>query len=509
MVEIGAVYVGPKDAVNDYLQHHAHGGGTLMGIMNGIACVKFNTGVKEFATAFAQQKPKLVKTNSEFGKTCLANVKAAGYKIVNKDDGACIGYVVPVPSQGWYFQHVKTVYTEGGFTSKHLAIKALVNYVNAQVDKADVESLKGLSATLMKHLSVVTPPDDPWATTEKKKKPQVAVAIPASTAWTSVKEEINGNQLVGANPQTNADGQIISGEIHYKGIALGYTASNFDGTMKVYHADGTLVAEKAVPGSHTATDQVAGYHSANHSGLKEKIAELNAKIKNTVVDGKIGPTEISQAEGGLHNQPHLSYAAPTADEIAQHFSHDLSNQRGNQVYDLVPGAHLLDIAGTWKYSLKHYTANGYGSINDQLRAGAIQHQATGNHIVHLDKIFTKTPELEEAIVIYRGIDKHAAVSLLGEVGSRVGDTFVELGFSSCSAFVSSAFTAGSNIIMRITVPKGAHVIKPSQAGHFGDKEREIILPREANFLVMRDEIIEKGSYHKRQIDLVFTGSAIN
>lgn len=518
-MEIGAVYVGPKDAIGATVQHWLHGGGHVQ-VFNGDAVVvDFYGSSKVFATAFAQQKPKLIKTNSETGHTCIANVKAIGNKVVNKDDGKLIGYVNQTTHFGWTFQCQINMDVKDGFSSKHLAIKALVNYNNTTIDSL------AINHAVAKY-TVVQPPVDPWATApaipniitdadvpaikkpEPVKKPEDGAPW-LDEAWKSVKQELQGNLLVGANPVKNADGQIVSGEIHFNGVVVGYTKSNFDGTMKVFHADGTLVAPTAVPGAHTATDMVAAHHTEFHSGMQELIAELTAKIKNTVVNGKIAPTELSLSEGGLHHHPVLAYTGPSGPGVLNHFRDQDSHSAGEAMYAKVAGAHLLDLATTWKSSLKHYTANGYVWINNQLRANAIKHPTVANHITRLDKIFTKTPELEETITVYRGIDHGTASTLFGELGSHVGKEFIELGFSSCSAVAASAFTNGMNIVMRITVPKGAHVVKPSLAGHYKDQECEIILPREAKFMVMRDEHVGIGFGAKRQIDLVFTGSILN
>lgn len=533
--EIGTVFVGPKSSVGWEVNHWAHGTGMVVGLHD-LAIVKFQVKTLAFVTATANQQPKLIKTGSEQGKTCLANVKVKGLEVINKDDGKLIGWVKQNYDTGvWYWVHnVPDKLSTSGFQTKHQAVKGLVGWYNQSAGLTPGDYDVTYAGTAQKHGKQ----NNPWALNLPPKTADGIVnsllgtfnpapAVPASIsevidhehvkqqvaggdeAWKSVKQELDPNTLVGANPVKGKSGAIVGGEIHFNGIKLGYTVSNGNGTMKVYHCDGTLVVDAAVPGKGHATNGIAAHHTERYSGQAELIAELTAKIKNIIDGDKIKPSERSLLEGGLHNQPHLAYAAPAHERVIKHFKDDDSSKDGALTYGLVHGAHLLSLTTAEKNALNYYTHNGFAIMNAALRANAVSSVAMMNRIKAMDAIFLKTLELEEAITIFRGIDSGTAVKLLGSCGEKVGKTFLEPGFSSCSAYVSSAFTSGSNIIMRITVPRGSHVVKPSKAGHYGDQESEIILPREAELLVFRDEMVQAGPYQKRQVDLVFTGSLIN
>jgi len=539
--EIGAVFVGPKSSVGWQVTHWKHGTGTVVGL-DDLATVSFEHETLMFVAATANQQPKLIKTYSEVGKTIIANVKVKGMEVHNRDDDRLIGWVKQDWSDGTYYYVLNNVSkaTKPGYQTKHAAVKALVNLNNfiAETVTGNGNSLPPVPQLTMDTSGSMA---SPWALPPKTEPmftfTSKASAVPsfiqgiisaqespgksAPTTqpanqpaepgdWQKVKEELNPNNLVGANPVKKA-GHIVGGEIHFNGVKLGYTVSNgpSSGTMKVYHCDGTLVHDAAVPGKGHATNAIAAHHTVHYSGQAELIAELSAKVKNVVDGGKILPSERSLTEGGLHNQPHLAYSPPEHERVLKHFKDEDSVSDGTQVYASVHGAHFLKLTAAEKSAIDNYTHNGFSVINGALRVGKVTSVAMLNRIKALDKVFLKTLELEETITIYRGIDFSTAKLLLGEPGAKVGQMFTEPGYSSCSAYVASAFCSDSNIIMRITVPRGSHVVKPSKVGHYGDHEKEIMLPRQAGFLVFRDEMVQAGPYQKRQVDLVFTGSSIN
>lgn len=520
-VEVGAVYVGPKDGLGDTVYHWKHGYGKVISLETDAVLVLFIDDVtpRRYAVAFAPQKPKLVKTNSEQGKTCVANVKLVGTKVFNKDDGKLVGYVSTVFNGHWFFQHTPNAHTSAGdFTSKHQAVKALVNHVNAYAEKQATLATHEAAPNKTGFAAVYADlhPHDPWSSASFPVpeapaipdliQPPAPAAAPVSAGeqWKTVKQDLAGHQLQGVNPVKDHDGKIVSSSIVFGAVKLGYTESNGDGTMKVFHADGTIVAAKAVPQSGEATNSVANYHCINYGKDAELLKKVNASLKAQLSEGNTFlPTELSLTPGGLHNEPELGYTSPPQDHRDLHYKVQPCAEVAEKTYSDLPGAHLLKLTGGEKGAIKYYTGNGYVDLNNALRAGQVTSGIVASYLEKLDRVFYKTPELEETIVIYRGIDPNAAVKLLGDVGSHVGKTFTEPGYSSCSAYPSGMFVGG--VVMRVTVPHGSHVLKPSKAGTYDDKEFEVTLPRGARFLVMRDQAVGD----KRQIDLVFTGSALN
>lgn len=536
LLEAGAVYVGHANPFHPKVHHWDLGTGIVLYANADYAVVEYGSDAAykhvHYATAISKQLPKLLKTGSLEGKTCLANVKVVNGKVLNRDDGKLIGLVGQMYKNGWYFQLDQE--NQAGFPNRHQAVKALIARYNAQptvplepfttaakamaTSFADVQ--KALQdGTLKIKLQPPSPPSSvsSWDGGSKKPPPLKKTSSPSDATgalkpgdphpdetWKGLKQEISGDHLTGKNP-VYVNGEIVAGEVYFHQTLVGYTKTNGDGTMQAFHADGTLVIAIATPGSGHATNAIAAHHTMVHSGAAEKLLELHEQITNVV---KLPPAEVGHVEGGLYHHPHLAYTPPKPEQVQGCFDDVMSTGRGNRVYDFVTGAHELPLTTPHQNALTFYTANGYAILNSMLRTGKTSNVTAGTHVISLDELFGLAPVLTEAIEVYRGIDQSTAKQLFGAIGEKVGQTFVEPGYSSCSALVSTAFTQGSNIIIRTTVPRGSRVVKPSAAGHFGDKEREIILPRLAHFLVMRDEVIETDYSQKRQLDLVLTGSAL-
>lgn len=308
---------------------------------------------------------------------------------------------------------------------------------------------------------------------------------------------VSAGGLKSANVQKDADGKITGSDVtNSAGDKIGYTKANADGTMDVYHADGTLVLPSAKPGTGGATQALANHQNLKY-GKSTPAATATyfgggSKTESTPEPGKAGkfePTDASKAEGGLHNNPEKSYD-PTGGSVSA----------TKTLYDQ-PGAKDLGMSAAEKSAIKSYTGSGYHAMNTALRTGNSD-ATTNKKIDDLDKAFLKTPELQTSIVTYRGINSQAGQKLLGDVGSHVGKTFTEPAYSSTAAQSSNAFSGG--VKFRVTSPPGSHVLRPNGHGHYGDSESEILLPRGTQFKVMRDEMVN-GT---RQVDVVVVGSSM-
>jgi hypothetical protein len=150
-------------------------------------------------------------------------------------------------------------------------------------------------------------------------------------------------------------------------------------------------------------------------------------------------------------------------------------------------------------AVRGYANTDYHRLNDGLRSGNSVYINSPN-VKSIDSAFDSAKPLDQAIVVHRGVLGASDPKLLGPVGSKVGKTFNDKAFVSTSAndaVARKSFAGNSGddpAIMHITVPAGSKVIKPGSVA-FKPEESELVLPRDSNFRVDKDEIDKKGKRH--------------
>ena len=164
-------------------------------------------------------------------------------------------------------------------------------------------------------------------------------------------------------------------------------------------------------------------------------------------------------------------------------------------------------------SIKDYTWGSDKLINDTLRSGPHPNpkfaEEADQHIAHLDSAFAKQSGLKSDVTTFRGV--HKADQMFGPVGSKVGDHFVDHGFSSTSVHPDVAATFGSRsqggALLRIHTAAGTKVLNPAGAGGFGRAEKEILMPRGSSYHIVADRQVRlKNGMMQRQIDLEHKGA---
>jgi ADP-ribosyltransferase exoenzyme len=164
-------------------------------------------------------------------------------------------------------------------------------------------------------------------------------------------------------------------------------------------------------------------------------------------------------------------------------------------------------------SVNAYTRGSDSLINKTLRQGPHsdpRFTAEANqHISNLDSVFARQSGLKDGITTFRGV--HKADQLFGPVGGKVGQHFVDDGFSSTSVHPDVAATFGSRsqggALLRIHTAAGTKVLNPAGAGGFGRAEKEILMPRGSSYHIKADRMVRlKNGMMQRQIDLEHKGS---
>lgn len=342
-------------------------------------------------------------------------------------------------------------------------------------------------------------PEAPKSTPVKAFEAHTPVINPGTTSGKAPYQKvgtISAGSLHGTNVKKDASGKIIGSDMSHGDAVIGHTKANADGTLTLTHADGHVISTGIKPGSGQATAKLAQYHNTKYDDSTLPKPEVKPPPK-------LAPTGASQQHGGLHNNPEAAYTPPSHESKTSGFHDSATVDESSKTYSGVTGSHNVTLSSSEKSAIGYYTGSGYHPMNNFLRKGTVSsynQTAVVNHINHLDTAFTKMPALKHSITTYRGVSNGAA--MFGPVGSKVGKTWVEPGYTSTAAHASASF--GGDTKIRITTPAGTHVLKPSGNGSYGDGEKEILLPRGAHFKVMRDEMVG-GT---RQVDLVMVGNIL-
>jgi hypothetical protein len=135
-------------------------------------------------------------------------------------------------------------------------------------------------------------------------------------------------------------------------------------------------------------------------------------------------------------------------------------------------------------SIKHYTAEGFKSINWGLR-GIRQHTpASSAHLAELDRVMSRA-SLPEAMTVHRGVGGNG-LKEIQKAGLKKGALIPDAGFlsTSKSAGVGKSFQNSSdNIMLEIRLPKGARAI---DVGRLSDNpgEQEVLIDRNSKLKVV-------------------------
>lgn len=153
------------------------------------------------------------------------------------------------------------------------------------------------------------------------------------------------------------------------------------------------------------------------------------------------------------------------------------------------------------------------AIQDSLRHG----DGSNLHIKNIDAVIARSAPLKKDIMVQReigiqhqGVHNSTAEEIFGPVGSRVGQTFTDKGYTSTTT--SNRFswtdkhgwdglTGGAGPVgkaaISIKIPKGTKTFKPDKHGKY-IKEKEVLLPHGSKFKIIRDYMDFQGL---RRIDM--------
>jgi len=146
-------------------------------------------------------------------------------------------------------------------------------------------------------------------------------------------------------------------------------------------------------------------------------------------------------------------------------------------------------------SLYHYTANGYSTINEQLRKGVVDNEIIGEDVRNIDALMTPASH-DLRVVRTLNLDGFPP-GVARSPGSLAGKVLSDRGYMSTtlgeSRFGDDEDLAATEVFMDIAVPKGTPSIYARRVSHYPN-EGEIILPRGQKLLVTDVKKHRAGSW---------------
>jgi len=325
---------------------------------------------------------------------------------------------------------------------------------------------------------------------------------------------VNSSSIKSGNVQKDVDGKVTGSDmLASDGTKIGYTKANADGTMDVYHADGTKVGENIKPGTGQATSKLGEYQTKKYGtpAPKPTISSTgSAYASSHSTSGSVPPpgadeapkfehNDASEEPGGMYNDPESAYSAPTAHQISSGFSSSSVAGGMDTLYEQ-PKSTTLGLTAPERAALKSYTGSGANVMNHALRDNE-SNEYLNKQINHLDNAFLKAPATEKTTTVYRCMKPSVASKVFTSTpGAKVGKTVLDKGYGSTGAVPQWQF---GEVVMRITSPAGTRYLRPDGGGQYGDNEAELLLPRGMHYKVMRDEVVNG----QRQIDAVIVNGA--
>lgn len=250
-------------------------------------------------------------------------------------------------------------------------------------------------------------------------------------------------------------------------------------TAAVSHYWATDATAKAI---FAATVQTAAEGAAKHAALAKAlipdgaaatVATFHAKLAKRAVE------KISQNVAPAASTTHTNPSQPTQTGAQPVIGKQLTDSE----FHSFKTAFKDKLASDEKKAALTYSGSSYSSINTSLRKGHDLgvHEKT---VKNLDSMMEKAV-VPIDILLHRGAG--GSNSLAHYSAMQVGDSYIEKGYSSTSAFNHSAF--GGSVSMKITVPAGGKAA-PIPSHH--DNEKEYLLPRNQKFTIHKIEKIDNN-----------------
>jgi hypothetical protein len=139
---------------------------------------------------------------------------------------------------------------------------------------------------------------------------------------------------------------------------------------------------------------------------------------------------------------------------------------------------------------------GFGTTSDYMRKGK-KVSARREAGINTLRDITSRSVLTKSIYTHRGVND--TYGLFGNVGDKVGSTFIDKNFVATSADPVIAYQYGrdnaEDAILHVHIPAGMSAFKAGKNVTAGDSQMEYLLPANTQFKIMKDEENTDGTRH--------------
>ena len=190
-----------------------------------------------------------------------------------------------------------------------------------------------------------------------------------------------------------------------------------------------------------------------------------------------------QLPGMNSSQSALHADTPLADWLQ---SGDVEHSHG--AFDHLGSAEFASKKPAWKKAMNHYTASGYGPMNDAKRGKGIHSQEVWDDILALEELIREAPTPSKSVILHRGVT--------GKKGdewqaAQVGHVVVDNGFSSTSPLIDKAWSAPTQL--HILAPPGTPMLDVTHGSY--STEMEVLLHPNNRMKVLARKKDAHGTVH--------------
>lgn len=244
---------------------------------------------------------------------------------------------------------------------------------------------------------------------------------------------------------------------HFAKIAKDALDKHTDATSKSTKAAHALEAVSAIKLASKHAKAVHDLVSSNNP-LHSKAKHIQDSVKSMLAGMSSGYPGV-----GKHT---LSASAPNTK------GQSIGREMSESIFSSFRNAYKKTLSSYETEAVLAYSGSAYEQINKGLRNGS---KVNANVVKRIDSAISKS-SVQQTTLVFRGAGGPNAVKHFKNM--KIGDAYIEKGYSSTSARKGSAFPG--RVVMHITIPKGGKGA-PIPSEH--PIEREILLPRNQKFMV--------------------------
>jgi len=266
--------------------------------------------------------------------------------------------------------------------------------------------------------------------------------------------------------------------VHQDGTVAHKTTRTMVGSLS--HEDGKWVAHHA--------DGTVSRHATRSAALREIAARHNKAGAAPDAAGKPSPVPVPAKAAAVKTISRQAAAPPPAAQSADEAYRSVQQTRGHlsNAEEMALGTYGTTFGYTVVNPFLHHNGQVFDTSKKKYVPATPHEKARAQELIKdIDSTFTKSAPLKQPVTTYRGTGNMD--DLFGPVGSMAGKTFTSKAYTSTTTVPEAAGGNGLDYEtkqgkLEISVPAGSKVVTGN------DFEHEVILPRNARFSVLSDEM---------------------